>query len=476
VTCCIVLYYLGNSAYSSKGSISLTFCIFLGLIVTVLWLCAMMNDLVLPWPTAQRDVFKSLSIFTLNPEALGLECSLGAQPLMLYAFRCSGPLMVIVVVMLCYYISKLAALANKRELAWELDKSINTIGTIFQALFILIVVIAVDPFNRFTHPNGMQSMLSAPTVMYGESEWTPFALLGISVFVIFVVPFFTLTVLGTIKAPSLATKPWFTKRFRFSLYRFRPDCWWWGVLLNVRQILLAFASSLPSEDPHVQSTYLVCILGVYLILVARYWPWKNHELNVAEVSLFTLVMLMIKSCTAFMDASPRPDGHAAAVMTFMVAIGGEIFIYFALFGWALFQKRDLMAEFTFRSGPSIQDVAVEQFWQLCQSCTNLGEQETRQILKSMNGYDIRSVLFVTSAFHASAPLIFQKRSSGSSLTDLSYARMATPEVERTPSARSSESGRESASTVPTTGEPPEVAKQSMGEFEQEENPCVHTQA
>jgi len=301
-------------------------------------------------------------------------------------------------------------------------------------------------------------MLSSPTVMYGESEWTPFALLGISVFVIFVIPFFTLTVLGTIKAPSLATKPWFTKRFRFSLYRFRPDCWWWGVLLNVRQILLAFSSSLPSEDPHVQSTYLVCILGVYLILVARYWPWKNHELNVAEVTLFTLVMLMVKSCTAFMETSPRPEGHEAAVMTFMVAIGGEILIFVGMFCWAFVRKGDMTAEFTFRSGPSLQDMAGEQFWLLCQSCVNLGQQETRQILKSMNGYDIRSVLFVTSAFNASAPEVFPKRSSGSSLTDLAYARMATPDMERTPSMRSSESGRTSASTVPTTGEPPEVAQ------------------
>jgi hypothetical protein len=425
---CIVLYYLGNSTYSVKGSISLTFFIFAGLVVTVLWLCAIMHDMAVPWPGAQKSVFKAMSIFALNPDALGLECGLGTDPVLLYAVRCVLPLSIILAVLICHGASKVAALV-KPALGWELNKSFNTIGAIFQALFILLVVIAVTPLNRYSHPNGRQSLVSSPTVMYGESgDWEAFLGLGICVFLAFVIPFFTITVWATMKAPALMVDKGFPVRFRFWLYRFRPDCWWWGILINVRQILLAFVSSVPADDPHSQSTYFVVVLGAYLILQTRYWPWKNHELNMAEATLLALVMFMMKAVTAFMPTSE--EGHHAGMLTFfMLVVAVEIVSITAVIGYAFYKKADLGSEFSFRTGENLQEKLAVRWVELVSKCNEIGDGETKSIIKNMNAYDVQNVLQSINAFHAAAPKTIPPVKTDSLLSDFSLTRVVSnPEV------------------------------------------------
>jgi len=449
---CIILYYLGNSAYSTKGSISLTFFIFAGLVVTVLWLCAIMNDLAVPWPSAQKSVFKTLSVFSLNPDALALECGIGTDPVLSYTLRCILPLAIILAVVICFGISKVVAFA-KPSLGWDINKSINTIGAIFQAMFILIVVIAVTPLNHYSHPNGRQSLVTAPTVMYGEyGDWEVFLGLGLAVLMVFVVPFFAITAWATVKAPQLMTQESFPIRFRFWLYRFRPDCWWWGILLNVRQVLLAFVSSVPADDPHSQSTYFVIVLGAYLILQTRYWPWKNHELNMAEASLMALVMFMMKAVTAFMPTSTQ-DHHSELLTFFMVLVVVEINIICAMIGWAFYNKVDLGAEFSFRTGENLQEKLAVQWCDLVDKCRELGDGETKSIVKCMNAYDVQNVLQSINAFHAAAPETFPQVKTDSLMSDMALARVISTNKEKAQPESSNGHGASQTDPVPEAKEP-----------------------
>merc|ERR1712060_464277 len=70
-----------------------------------------------------------------------------------------------------------------------------------------------------------------------------------------------------------------------------------------------------------------------------------------------------------------------------------------------------------------------------------GEDETSEILKSMNGYDVRVVLMAIAAFHASAPMLISEVETGSSLSNLSLKRVVSPQTDRLASFCSDDSRR-----------------------------------
>merc|ERR1719188_1245718 len=88
-------------------------------------------------------------------------------------------------------------------------------------------------------------------------------------------------------------------------------------------------------------------IGTYLFVQVKFWPWKNYELNVLESSLFLLVMLMNKTCTAFMKETNSDDGHSFYIWLLLALIGLEIICFGLLVCWRfLAHKMDPSAEFT----------------------------------------------------------------------------------------------------------------------------------
>merc|ERR1719401_923770 len=101
---------------------------------------------------------------------------------------------------------------------------------------------------------------------------------------------------GWVKAPSESSSAnaGFLQRYRFLLYRFRPDYWWWGSFFMLRQITLAFATVLLLEHPHGQLFYTSCILTLYGFCVCRFWPWISGELSFIDaVTMLGLVLIML---------------------------------------------------------------------------------------------------------------------------------------------------------------------------------------
>eukprot|EP00405_Crypthecodinium_cohnii_P027270 CAMPEP_0206514598 /NCGR_PEP_ID=MMETSP0324_2-20121206/62227_1 /ASSEMBLY_ACC=CAM_ASM_000836 /TAXON_ID=2866 /ORGANISM="Crypthecodinium cohnii, Strain Seligo" /LENGTH=78 /DNA_ID=CAMNT_0054007091 /DNA_START=20 /DNA_END=253 /DNA_ORIENTATION=+ len=78
-------------------------------------------------------------------------------------------------------------------------------------------------------------MTSFPEVLCWEtSNHTWIVICGVIIGITFVLPFIAGSILAVIRAPTVKDPAGHYQRWRFLLYRFRPDVWWWGIIFLIR--------------------------------------------------------------------------------------------------------------------------------------------------------------------------------------------------------------------------------------------------
>merc|ERR1719482_240928 len=103
--------------------------------------------------------------------------------------------------------------------------------------------------------------------------------------------------------------------FQFLLHRFRPGCWWWGNVVLLRQLLLAFAPVLPADEPHAQAVNVSCVLSFYSVFASNSNPWKSRLLNFLDLVQCLGLFTFIASATSFMETSKREGFYEMIMLT-----------------------------------------------------------------------------------------------------------------------------------------------------------------
>jgi len=190
----------------------------------------------------------------------------------------------------------------------------------------------------------------------------------------------------------------FMIRFRFLMYRFRPDTWWWGNIYLLRQTLLAFASSMPADDPHGQIIFTICILSIYMLFLSRYWPWKNHSLNMLDAGSTLMMLLVISTATAFLPESPSKDFYVVFLIGLLCILGLYI-IGFIVTALRVFLTKGVTGEFgneSTSSGVFVEGHTVEELTNKWLAVTGLvvklGYSKCESMVRTMNGYDREAIL------------------------------------------------------------------------------------
>jgi hypothetical protein len=291
----------------------------------------MFDELNIPWPLEVKSVTSTSGLFLLDSGSLGMACVVGHKGTAGYIGRCILCFMVPPVFMLMHFCS--FALGEKK---WLLDKTLNSVGQVYQGIFIGIVITAVMPMQCFGHPNGQKSIVAYPMILCGDPDHTTLVALSSILFILLIVPFTALEFWVSCVAHGQSSKdPNFCVRFRFFLYRFRPDRWWWAPVLHVRQILLAFAPIVQVEDPGAQILYVSAILISYQTMLGRYWPWKASEINGLDAVSGVLLSVLIVAVGSFLPESPWTIGHTALMLTLLTALGVFVAISAGYVVWNL---------------------------------------------------------------------------------------------------------------------------------------------
>ena len=121
------------------------------------------------------------------------------------------------------------------------------------------------------------------------------------------------------------------KAFRFLLFRFRLDSWWFGVLLLLRGPLMSLPIALATDYPPVQVMSVMLVFLVILVIQANAWPWKVPLLNVLDCFIGFCVTMLVASNSLYLgglEGSMKDfaDGAGSVIMGMMGAAVSLLFV------------------------------------------------------------------------------------------------------------------------------------------------------
>jgi len=325
ITAVIVAYYSMNSPLSSKATTLLTTSCAFGLTVTTVQSLGIFSLLNLPWPKNFLVVLKAMSIFMLDPDVLALECaydSAAAPPR--YSTSVMFFFIIEAIIMACSFVSRFILPAKWQ---WTTPKTLNVMGQFLQVCFTSMVCMALVPMMCYSHPNGEKSLLKFSHVVCGSADHH--LLLTFSVpLVALAFAFFAGAVFVAVAAPGMARRgnANFMQASRFLLFRFRPDCWWWGLVLMIRAVLMSLAPVVATDDSRVQMLLIIATLSIAMALQIYFWPWKVPLLNMLDAVISVCLMLVMMIVSSFIKNTVDDDlnGSSKAAFTtlLLVVVGG----------------------------------------------------------------------------------------------------------------------------------------------------------
>jgi len=312
----LCVYYKSNGPIYADTSSTLGAGVMVGLTVTTVQVVGTMAEVPLRWSGGFVEGSMSASqVFLFDPDSLSLEAVLGFDPTMRYAIRVLVPYAVPVLFLSMYFVSQLFGAISRNATCWSVTKVLNSIGTVFQAVFIAIVGVVAVPYQCYSHPSDNGASVSQyPNVICWDKDHELMLALSSMLLATLVLPFAVASLCGTCQAHRVSDVQKLA-RFRFLLYRFRPDVWWWGNIFILRQALLAFCPMTRPDDPEFQFIFVAMILEVYSCVLFAYFPWRTIEPTILDGTCCLLLLLLIMVVSA-----PTPAISADVVVLLMVLL------------------------------------------------------------------------------------------------------------------------------------------------------------
>lgn len=103
--------------------------------------------------------------------------------------------------------------------------------------------------------------------------------------------FFVTYLYGVLKAPSWNRQN--LEAVRFVLHRFRPDRWWFGLVLLARGLLVSLPAVLAPDEANLVVVLMLTVQLTYAMLVLSFMPWKAEVLNLTDGITSGLLVLVL---------------------------------------------------------------------------------------------------------------------------------------------------------------------------------------
>ncbi|CAK9093024.1 unnamed protein product [Durusdinium trenchii] len=322
-------YYMLTSSYTAKASVMMSTTAALGMLVALFQNLGVLNTVAVPWPAGLEAILSFASIFTFNLDALGFSCAAGSN-VARYVSTASFFWIVVLALPLVGLLTNFIPILNRRKLAWEKNKTISTTGQFLQVGFTTMCNVGLMPFMCYRHPTGQASILKYPNVFCGTDEHVIMRVFGVFVLIL-AFTFFTAACYAAYQAPKWSGKPRLAA-IRFLIFRFRPNVWYFGLVLLARGPLLSMPGVIATNMPSLQLTLMHMILLGSLCLQLWFLPWKSPILNLVDGVSVSLLVMLLAGSLGYADSSGEEATRVLAtfgtvISSLMVAIlGGMVML------------------------------------------------------------------------------------------------------------------------------------------------------
>lgn len=178
-----------------------------------------------------------------------------------------------------------------------LNGFINASGQVFSSAYISICLVTVTVFHCFLSPNLRKSLVVYPSVFCWEGG-THGVMLGYSVcaLAIYVLGLFTTVAYVIWKFPKMIMKDSlnFIRRFNFLFCNWTPQCYWFSMLVLIRNLLVALLPKLISpEFNKVTLVLILIVLMTHICFLLYFRPWRTPKLNFLDIMLSVALQVVL---------------------------------------------------------------------------------------------------------------------------------------------------------------------------------------
>jgi len=347
-------YFFINSPVTARLSELGMAVLSFGSFITNLQLAAVISRLSVSWPAGLRDLFGVLSLFAFDLDAVRGDCLFGGGG------TTSLVVTLLIPCMLCCVLFGVSALSRRiypteNKLHMKFPETFNTFFTVYQAVFIAILLTIVRPLRCYQHPNGESSMVDYPNVLCWDSGHTPLVLLSAVAFSIEIFLFIAYYSWGILTLPKSSTNdPVLVRKLKFIVYRFREGAWYWGILFLARNTITGMAVIVDPGQPYAQVMLLSITLVIYLGFLVGVWPWKSMLLNLADaLGTGALICMLIAACPAVATMSDSLADQVTHLAIIFWVIGVGVNVAFVCYGISCWYKQRM-------GGSAYQETKLKQ--------------------------------------------------------------------------------------------------------------------
>ena len=294
------LYYILTSQTTAKASVLFTTTCACGMTISMLQSVGIVGMMTVDFPLQIRGIFEFLQIFVLDIDNFAFSCVAGGRVSVRYVASVLCFPAAVLWLSACATLSKFLPKAYR----WEPSKTKSTIGQVLQVGFSTMSSISMAPLTCFSHPNGIYSILKFPGVKCGSDQHIIMEVAGVMLLAVGVLGFLALCTWAVVMMPKWSGMGLHdrVRSFRFLVFRFRLDSWWFGVPLLMRGPLLSLPIALATDHPPVQIMCAILVLLVFLTVQSRSWPWKVPLLNLLDCLMSLCIALLVASSSLHLDA------------------------------------------------------------------------------------------------------------------------------------------------------------------------------
>lgn len=389
-------YYLLTSQVTAKASVMATTGMSFGMTVNLLQSVGIVGMMTVEWPEHLQGFLAAFKVLLLDIDNYSFSCFAGADSSLRYSVSVSFFLGQAWLV-LNYFGSKLLPARYR----WGGSKAFSTMGQFWQVGFSTMSTVSLAPLTSYTHPNGLQSLLKYPNIICGgDNGHTAMMAAGLSLLVVGVFGFLSLCIYAAYMMPkwSAGDNRQLVQSFRFLVFRFRLDSWWYGVPLLVRGPLLSLPIVLATDYPPVQTIMINVILSIFLIVETLSWPWKVPLLNLMDMWMTLCLMLLVTGSALYVSVSDSGamQNFASAFTTgVMGCIGAAMLVMFIVAVSALVHRAAMggATEYAVFNLGKVSDARLvrERLQKISAELLRLDESWMNMKIGSMSAFDIRLI-------------------------------------------------------------------------------------
>ena len=427
-------YYLMTSKVTAKASVLFTTTCAFGMLISLLQSIGIIGTMTVEFPVDVKGIFSWMSIFVLELDNFGFACLAGSATPPRYMVSVLFFPLGLAWFALNYGVSQLVP-----KYRWDLTKTFACMGQFLQVGFSTMSAIALAPLTCYTHPNQQQSLLKYPNVICGSTDHSIMLVGGVLLLCVGVLGFLCLCSYAALKVPewSAMEKHARVRAFRFLVFRFRLDSWWFGVPLLTRGPLIALPIVLATDYPAIQSVWVTFILLCFLACQALAWPWKVPLLNALDCWMSYCIMILVAGSALYLEPINKVGVVAQFVDNFttgiMVVIFGSIGAMVLMALTALVHRSAMggHAEYAvFNLGRTPKPEIVAQ--KLKEMGELLAQMETKDVEKAFDALAVFDTRRITTFMTMMSAEVLIERG------DLSYgSRVASSSFSGAPKPRSS---------------------------------------